>query len=95
MRTAFELVTGTLSPFTELCAAMGFFGVVLKPGEAEAVEVPPGWCLQLCTAALEPAKAGVKVKQHAVYGASSSLSLRCSPAPDSLWLYVRSSSLGS
>ncbi|CAN0441706.1 unnamed protein product, partial [Ectocarpus sp. 12 AP-2014] len=40
--------------------AMGFFGMVLKPGHKEAVEVPPGWCLQLCTAALEPAKAGVK-----------------------------------
>ncbi|CAM9839799.1 unnamed protein product, partial [Ectocarpus sp. 13 AM-2016] len=39
---------------------MGFFGMVLKPGHKEAVEVPPGWCLQLCTAALEPAKAGVK-----------------------------------
>ncbi|CAN0075871.1 unnamed protein product [Pylaiella littoralis] len=39
---------------------MGFFGMVLKPGQKEAVEVPPGWCLQLCTAALEPAKVGVQ-----------------------------------
>ncbi|CAM9856878.1 unnamed protein product [Scytosiphon promiscuus] len=39
---------------------MGFFGMKLKPGQKEAVEVPPGWCLQLCTAALEPAKAGKK-----------------------------------
>ncbi|CAM9587443.1 unnamed protein product [Ectocarpus fasciculatus] len=39
---------------------MGFFGMVLKPGQKESVEVPQGWCLQLCTAALEPAKAGVK-----------------------------------
>eukprot|EP00903_Cladosiphon_okamuranus_P018106 g16663.t1 len=39
---------------------MGFFGMVLKPGQKEAVEVPPGWCLQLCTAALEPSKKGVK-----------------------------------
>lgn len=44
--------------------AMGFFGMVLKPGQKEAVEVPPGWCLQLCTAALEPAKAGVKVNMR-------------------------------
>lgn len=36
--------------------------MVLKPGQKEAVEVPPGWCLQLCTAALEPAKAGVQVR---------------------------------
>lgn len=33
---------------------MGFFGMLLKPGQKEAVEVPPGWCLQLCTAAIEP-----------------------------------------
>eukprot|EP00904_Undaria_pinnatifida_P006720 jgi/Undpi1/3178/HiC_scaffold_15.g06552.m1 len=39
---------------------MGFFGVKLKSGEKEAVEVPPGWCLQLCTAALAPAKKGSK-----------------------------------
>lgn len=44
-------------------ATMGFFGMVLKPGQKEAVEVPPGWCLQLCTAALEPAKAGKKVRE--------------------------------
>lgn len=34
--------------------SMGFFGMVLKPGQKEAVEVPPGWCLQLCTAAIAP-----------------------------------------
>ena len=42
---------------------MGFFGMRLEPGEKEAVEVPPGWRLQLCTAALEPAKNGSKVKR--------------------------------
>lgn len=47
---------------------MGFFGMVLKPGKKEAVEVPPGWCLQLCTAALEPAMVKVKTnKRTSVY----------------------------
>lgn len=33
---------------------MGFFGVVVKPGELEAIEVPDGWRLQLCSAVLQP-----------------------------------------
>ena len=72
---------------TELAAAMGFFGMVLKPGQKEAVEVPPGWCLQLCTAALEPAKAGVKVNMR-VCGVCSTARASTSPPRPRLLVVV-------
>lgn len=56
---------------------MGFFGVALKPGQKEAVEVPEGWILQLCSAALEPPPMK-KPKSNAKVGHNREMNVQCS-----------------
>lgn len=55
---------------------MGFFGLVLKPGQKEAVEVPEGWILQLCSAALEPPSTK-KPKNNAKVGDNREITVQC------------------